>query len=564
LGYDWLRGAPGMDASLRARCLARLGQWLSWYEKEGYLRDRPTANYYWGYLSTLTFAGLAARGEAKEADAWSQQARDELSNNVLPTFRDELRGGGWPEGWQYGEYSTVEIALVAEAWRTGAGVDVARKLPWLGETITQHVHALLPDEQSVYDGGTWGEHPARPSGEGLAAISVALESVDDAHAAEARWMLAHALPPLRREQAWLGLLADRPGASERMPRERTSLLLPGQGLTFARSDWSRAAVWTSFQAGPRLAEDHQDADQGHFELFRGADGLLVDGGGSEGSATVNHNCLLVDDGGENLNYPPNQGVWGASVKTTHFHDDGAVVAAVGELAEAYAPSCARDGCRKRSVERMTRTFLFVRPSLLAIDDQVLLERPEFGVTWAAHLTQNPKLNGELAGAVVGTSRVDIRTLEPQGASHAAPREPTPSGEGSHRLDQPWGPMWRLEVTSPRGTRERSFLHFITSGPAAAEPPAWQNMAGGGLRGGLARVDGRSVAVLFAGPTGEGRATLGSALDLLVIAGLVPGRHYGVTLDAACALALGPASSGADLVATDGGFLRMTAARCGGS
>ena len=83
------------------------------------------------------------------------------------------------------------------------------------------MHALLPDEQTVYDGGTWGEHPARPSGVALAALSIALEGVDDARAADARWLMtAHALPPLKREQAWLGLLADRPGA-EREPAARS-------------------------------------------------------------------------------------------------------------------------------------------------------------------------------------------------------------------------------------------------------------------------------------------------------------------------------------------------------
>ena len=72
--------------------LARLGQWLSWYEKDGYLRDRPTANYYWGYLTTLTFAGLAAAGEAKAADDWSKTALRELSNNVLPAFTRSAGG----------------------------------------------------------------------------------------------------------------------------------------------------------------------------------------------------------------------------------------------------------------------------------------------------------------------------------------------------------------------------------------------------------------------------------------------------------------------------------------
>jgi hypothetical protein len=418
LGYDWLRHAPGMNDALRARVLERLGQWLDWYQQSGYLRDRPTANYYWGYLTALSFAGLAAAGESQSADAWLKAAQHELSSRVLPEFRDKLKGGGWPEGWQYGEYTTLEIALVSRALQTGAGIDVRSKLPWLSETVTHHVHALLPDGKSVYDGGTWGEHPARPSGLGVAALSIALEGFDEARAAEARWLMDRALPPLQREQVWLGLLADRPRANLRSPRADgvTSLHLPGQGLTFVRSDWSPAATWASFQAGPRLAEDHQDADQGHFELFRGSDGLLIDGGGSEGSATINHNTLLIDDGGDNLNYPPNQGVWGARVKTTRFGDDGKVVVAVGEIGEAYAPKCASQGCSRRSVEQLTRSFVFVRPALLVIDDRLKLSDEDYDAIWAAHVSVSPSSSGDLSSAVVGSSRVDVRTLEPAGAA----------------------------------------------------------------------------------------------------------------------------------------------------
>ena len=565
LGYDWLRGAPGMDAALRARILERLEAWLGWYEKSGYLRDRPTANYYWGYLTAMSFAGLAASGESAAADRWLKLARDELATRVLPTFREELRGGGWPEGWQYGAYTAAEIALVAEAFRTGAGIDVTGKLPWLEQTVPHYVHALLPDEGSVYDGGTWGEHPARPSGLALAAASIALERVNPARAAEARWMARHALPPLRREQAWIGLLADRPGAPERNPRDGapTSLHVPGMGLTFVRSDWSKDAVWSSFQAGPRLAEDHQDADQGHFELARGADLLLVDGGGSEGSATINHNTLLVDDGGRHLNYAPNQGVWGKKVRTTRFGDDGVVAVAVGDIGEAYAPSCAREGCTKRSVERLTRTLVFVRPSVLVVHDDVALERPDVAVTWAAHVTSAPTVSGNLTSAVVGKSRVDVRTLVPGDAKPAVLREPTPSGEGSHRLNQPWGPMWRVEVASPRDAREREFLHFITASPAAAAPVPAELLRGKGLHGGAGRVDGRRIVVLFAAADGgERNVSLGGTTDVTVVVNLTPGRRYRAAVDAAaCALRLSESTNGRDPQATSGGFLRIDALRC---
>jgi hypothetical protein len=517
LAYDWLRGAPGMDTALRQRIVERLDEWLTWYAAEGYLRDRPTANYYWGYLTTLSFAGLAASGDSPKANHWLDLARTELATSVVPTFREELVGGGWPEGWQYGEYTTLEVALVAQAFRTGAGLDVASKLPWLAETVTHHVHALLPDERSVYDGGTWGEHPARPSGLAVAALGIVLEGVNDARAEEARWLSTHALPPLAREQAWVALLADRPGARERSPRgAATSLFMPGMGLTFVRSDWSKNALFASFQAGPPRAEDHQDADQGHFVLARGSDLLLVDGGGSEGSATINHNTLLVDDGGRHMNYAPNQGVWGKKVRTERFGDDGVVAVAVGEIGEAYAPSCAREGCTKRSVERATRTFVVVRPSVVVVHDDVTLERADFAVTWAAHVTREPLVSGNATSVVVGGSRADVRTLLPAGATATVLREPTPSGEGSHRLNQPWGPMWRIEVPSPREQREREFLHVIATAPAQAPASPSELVRGKGLVGGAARVDGKRIVVLFADDAEtERNVVLGGAADIAV-------------------------------------------------
>ncbi|HEX3595278.1 MAG TPA: heparinase II/III family protein, partial [Polyangiaceae bacterium] len=498
---------------------------------------------------------------------WLSKARNEWSTRVLPTFREELKGGGWPEGWQYGEYTTAEIALVARAFATGANIDLVRHMPWLSQTITHHVHALLPDGRSVYDGGTWGEHPAKPSALGLSAISIALEGADDARVEEARFMIAHALPPLRREQAFVALLAERPHGKERSPRTNAtlSLHLDGQGLSFFRSDWTPSATWLSFQAGPPLAEDHQDADQGHFELVRGSDSLLVDGGDSEGSATINHNTLLVDDQGHTMNYPPNQGVWGKGVRTTRFGDDGAVAAVVGDIGEAYAPSCAADGCTKRSVKRALRTLVYVRPSLLVMDDRITLERPEYAVAWAAHLTSAPTVERGKASAVVGASRVDIQTLEPEGAHGEALREPTPSGDGPHRADHPWGPMWRLEVRGTGGSEDRGFLNVVTADRAEAAPPVARAVAGKGLRGAVVRTGARATAVLFADKDAAGEVQLGAPTAMVVIAGLEPGHRYRVTADTAtaCAVKLEPSSAADALAAGPGGFVRVQTPGCGG-
>jgi hypothetical protein len=124
-------------------------------------------------------------------------------------------------------------------------------------------------------------------------------------------------------------------------------------------------------------------------------------------------------------------------------------------------------------------------------------------------------------------------------------------------------MWRLEVESPRGARERGFLHFITTGPASAQAPPAHGLSGEGLRGAVGRVDGETIAVLFAGPSGEGHVSLGASVEQLVIAGLVPGRRYAISVDASsCVLGLAKAGGARDATANRGGFLRLGPTSCG--
>jgi hypothetical protein len=564
LGYDWLRGAPGMTVELKQRIVDRLDAWLGWYEKNGYLRDHPLANYFWGYFTALSLAGLAVGEDSPQARGWRDKSKTLLSSKILPAFERHLRGGDWPEGWQYGEYVAVQAVLVAKAYETAAGMELAKHLPWLGDLVHHHLHALAPDRRAVYGGGTWGERPSRPSALALSAAAVALDGLDDERAAQARWLVANALPELTREHAWVALLADRPGARTRDPRAGAVLsrLHPGTGLSLMRSDWNEGATWVSFQAGPRLTPDHQHKDQGHFELWRGSDWLIVDGGDAEGGATINHNTLLVDDGGRLMTYSPNQGVWGHEVTTSRYGDDGRAVVVVGEIGDAYAPACVRNGCRQRTVHSITRTLAYVRPSLVVIEDRIVLEDEAAATTWAAHFTVNPVIAGKSASAQVGKSRVDLSVVAPSDAELSAVREPNRGGEGPHRKSSPWRPMWRLEVDAKRGEPRRRFLHWITTDAAdAPRPAAPRELAGRGLRGALGASPERKLAVLFAdGPRG-GEVTFGPAPDSVLVAGLDPGQRYAATLQrrGGCTLEVTPAPVGE--VATGGGFIRLELSGC---
>jgi hypothetical protein len=208
-------------------------------------------------------------------------------------------------------------------------------------------------------------------------------------------------------------------------------------------------------------------------------------------------------------------------------------------------------------------LVYVRPSLLVTRDEIELDSPDFDVVWAAHTTAPPTISGPLGSAVVGSSRVDVRTLVPQGADVVALREPTASGEGSHRANHVWGPMWRFEVSSPRGQSTRQFLQFITVDRSGAAPAPSHVIEGYGLRGGIGQVDGRRTAVFFAASTNGGSAPLEAGADRLVVVGLSPGERYHVAFDRSpsCVARVSATQSPADPVATPGGYVSLAVAEC---
>jgi hypothetical protein len=461
LGYDWLHDAPGMTPELRARSLARLKRYIAWYREKGYHRDEPGTNYFLGYATMQIFAGLGASGEDPAATEWLEDGRTRLlSRMLLPQLATVFAGGDYPEGWQYGELFAAQVALIVDGWRTATGHQL--DVPWLADVVRVHRHTLLPDGKQVYDGGDWSERPARPSSLALSAISHALEGQPASGAA--RSMLARYGEV--DGAAWVELLGSRVEGALPLGDEKTSLHIASTGLTLMRSDWSAGAVFASMIVGPHLVEDHQHIDSGHFELWRGGDGLLIDGADYGSYGTINHNSLLVDDGGKVLNYSPNQGVWGYNgVRTRAFVDDGKVAVVIGDFADAYRPACApREGCTQRAVKRAQRTLVFLRPDTLVVDDRVEVESFVKSVTWLGHTGVAPSLSGSHAGATVGSSKLELDALLPSTPLRSI-KQPTIPDKGYAVQDNPYGPVWRIELSSQGAGPHR----FLVVARAAAGP-----------------------------------------------------------------------------------------------
>jgi hypothetical protein len=528
LAFDWLHDAPGME-ELRPLIIERLDAWLDWYMEEGYLRDSPYSNYFWGYFAALSMAALATDGEADQASEWQAKMKSLLEEKIIPGFHARLKGGEWTEGWQYGQLVTMEVALLVDAMRTATGADYSVRFPWLAEVVENYLHRMHPDRKSVYGNATQHERPPPPNPAALAHALVVLRWANPKAAARARFLVRRLSPEHGHERLWFSFVGDDPKGEEEDPRSAKVLSyhLPGPGQTFMRSSWSEKAVWVSLQAGSRVSIDHQHNDQGHFEIWRGRDALTSDFGDDGSYATINHNSILIDDRGEVLRYVPSHAVYGRKSRTVRWHDSGVAAVAVGDLTDNWDPKCVMRGCGDRAVSKVVRTLVYVRPNVVVIDDQIGLTKDDYGATWVAHVRSRPQISGLRASSVTGGSRMDVHAIEPAQAQVRAVEEPTPTAEEDHIYigNKPDGRVWRIEVDTPRGSEERHIRTWIRAANAGAAPDQVTAVRGEGLAGAVGMVEATRVAVLFGGADGGSAAVPGAALGRALVVGLAPGEAY---------------------------------------
>jgi hypothetical protein len=369
------------------------------------------------------------------------------------------------------------------------------------------------------------------------------------------------------DRVWFSFVADVPAGEEKDPRspEVLSYHLSGPGQTFLRSSWKENAIWVSFQAGSRIAIDHQHNDQGHFELWRGRDPLISEFAEEGSYATMNHNSILIDAEEKLLRYNPSHAVYGRKSRTVRWHDSGAAAVMVGDLTDNWDPKCVMYGCSERAVTRWQRTLVYVRPNVILTDDQVVLTDDKFGVTWAAHVRALPEVAGTRASAVWGESRVDVHAVAPQGALVRGVKEPTTKDDHIYRANLPDGDVWRIEVETARGEEARHVRTWIRAANAGAAPDQVVTVAGTGLSGAAGIVEAARVAVLFAdGAAGGQAAVAGGRLARAIVTGLAPGEAYRASAQAgeACRIEV-VREAGGSVRADPSGTILLDTAACTG-
>ncbi len=550
LVYDWLHDDAALDDAAKKKIVGRVYAYLTGYRKAGARNGDAASSLYMGHFATAAVAGPAFAGDDPRAGELRGIARKMWASEIVPTFAKKLAGGDFAEGWQYAK--TVAPALSmhvdAESRAPGGTPGIADELPWLRETIVFQTHALHPSGGFMFDGGDWSRKPARPSAAPFWALSVAMPDLDaqrralflGRQAGEADDPLWH----------WLAFLADVPGKAADDPRKGvTSHFAKGTGTVLARTDWTKDATWATLSASPFYA-DHQHLDQGHFEVVRGRDRLLVDPSGHGSKATMSHNTLLIDDGGDNMPKAPNQYVYGALAGVARFDESARYVYGLATFGSAYDAD-PEDTSKDHSVVRAEREWFFSRgiggggAARLILYDRVTLAKPGYAVTWVAHAGDAPTISENKARIVVGSSSAQLTTLLPTASTFGVAREPSLTTDDPFMKNDPAEGVAgiRLETASPKGDVERRFLHTIVVGASAGAATATATalpelLSGSGADG--ARID--DEVYMFARSGAQN-----AAIKLDYVLPKAPGRpltHYVVGLPPRAAFKVSAAPEGA--------------------
>lgn len=274
-GFDLMFDNAGFTNTLKAEFDTVLNQELDWYTGYGYENDGDLGNYFIrGYLTGAMFTGYGTDG-ANSRSAEFKLLADTCIGRTFGKLDSKLPGGYGPQG-QYANGTANDVLQIFTIYQSLTGKDLLSRLEWTTSIIPATIHGTKSDRKTFYDGGDWSDLPATP----LTGLVTAFLT----------YLPNHAMAPYARQFLTdIGSVDSFPGATKDYKTDfPPSYLAKISGPMYARSDWSMSAVWVSLAAG-EIVMDHQHYDQGHITIQRGADYLLVDGGGYGDYTTGFHN-----------------------------------------------------------------------------------------------------------------------------------------------------------------------------------------------------------------------------------------------------------------------------------
>jgi hypothetical protein len=408
LGYDWL--APAVGATQRQRVVAALDNWIGWYDKNGFSKDHPIANYFVGYLLAKTYAGLAFEGLDPKGAVWFADVSSRLWEKIVkPKFTAYMQGGGWPEGWGYGPRAVRGVAEFFWAVKTAKNLDYGAQVPQVADQAKYINYFAWPALNRMDDQGTVRAGVSIAPSPALAtALSMSLWHLGDPSAPMATDFAAHVLAaaPDDREP-WLKFLYWDPSLPKAAHETRpTSYLAKGPGHAAMRSSWDHGAVWGALNGSRYInapVSGEQMFNAGGVSVVVGGEPLLLNATGwiPHTANTAGEDFVYADSwgkGGRRLYntffvndssnpYNPGQNTIDPSLSDAQidrFEDGGTYVRArASGLEDQYG------WLGSHPVQSFTRDLVYVRPGTFVIHDLTTVTSAGADQWLAFHVPSTP-------------------------------------------------------------------------------------------------------------------------------------------------------------------------------
>ncbi len=450
LGYDWLRDVLSRDE--KTRVVRALDRWISTYEKDGFAHDHPQGNYFAGYYAAKCFAALAVEGDDPIGATWWKDWLDRVHGKMVgPYYAKYLAGGGWPEGFHYGQLGTMNMVLPALAVATAKSTTLeGYRFP--EDQAANLIHFSWPNRRTLDDRGAQkvGNSPSEATAWLYTVMAGALAMRHSPFAPTFRHYAreVRALGGGAPAEAWQDMLFwDDHAPTTDYKALPLSYGTTGMQTVAVRSSWATDAVWGSFTSGTYVnnpSSGEMSFDQGSLVIVKGGQPFLVnaaptllrntpgtaDGEKSEGP-------LYEDDFGNHDANPkignrPNYNIFysrarsfgqasreesmGAKTHLGLLEEGGSYVVFRGDQLEDMYPDA---GEGKRNVVGWTRQVVYQRPGTFVVDDRTVVGSAGADQWMAFHFCGRPspvdgRFDFECGGAYVGS----LTPLLPSGSRSA--------------------------------------------------------------------------------------------------------------------------------------------------
>lgn len=462
LVYDWCFDM--VTASQRDRWIAYANQaiWNVWHPTEakwggktfawsGWSVNNPSNNYYYSFLRATMLVGLATKGENDQADEWIAQFHDtKIMGELVPTFEEDLDGGGSREGTGYG-VAMRRLFELYDIWKATTGESLATKTTHTRASLRAFVHQIVPTldkfaptgDQARDSTATFFDYHRNYLQQLIALFP------NDPYAASAKTLIAQSNVDEMGQGFMLAydFLYDTSEGAAPLTDLSTDYYAPGIGELYTRSGWDKHATWVNLIAGP-YTESHAHQDQGSLMIYK--DGWL-----STDAVVTSRSGLTQDTNAHSVIRIANNGQTVKQVASTMssmvaLHQGDDYMHAAADVTAAYNGNS--------SVQLVQREMVYLKPNIIVVYDRV---KTSSGTTqtWQLPAPVAPSILGSTATISTAGHSLAVTRLQPSGVSMTSTSLADSDFTGGYRLDQ----------TVSGG--DQRYLHVLSIDNAAAQVTA---------------------------------------------------------------------------------------------